>query len=66
MLKAVKNSEYVGACRYTGYVAKSVKLTLECGHEQHRKASQGIPMRARCTECERAECDAMFKAIART
>lgn len=53
MFKAVANFEYAGACRYTGYVDKSIKLTLECGHELWRKASQGVPKRARCVECER-------------
>jgi hypothetical protein len=53
MLKKVTNSDYVGACRYTGYIPKSIKLTLECGHEQHRKASQGVPVRANCKDCDR-------------
>lgn len=58
ILRAVRNHEYVGACRYTGYIDKSIRLHLECGHEQARKASQGVPARARCIECERAgaEC----------
>lgn len=54
MLRAVRDIEYTGACRYTGYVAKSIRLHLECGHELYRKASQGIPARARCRECERS------------
>jgi hypothetical protein len=29
ILKTVKEIEYVGTCRYTGYVAKSIKLMLE-------------------------------------
>lgn len=53
ILRKVKDIEYVGACRYTGYIAKSIKLMLECGHEQYRKASQGVPSRAKCRECER-------------
>jgi len=57
MLKPIANFEYVGACRYTGYIPKSIKLTLECGHEQHRKASQGVPKRARCIECEKADAE---------
>ncbi len=52
-LKRVLSHEYVGACRYTGYVPKSIKLTLECGHEMWRKASAGAPQKARCHECER-------------
>jgi hypothetical protein len=54
IFRRVINSEWVGACRYTGYIAKSIRLTLECGHENYRKASQGIPQRAHCRECERA------------
>lgn len=54
ILQPVKNIEYVGACRYTGYVARSIKLILACGHETTRKASQGVPKKARCKECERA------------
>jgi len=42
-----------GACRYTGYEHKSVRLVLSCGHEQVRKASAGVPARARCKDCER-------------
>lgn len=53
-MKAVTNHEYVGACRYTGYVAKSIRLVLECGHENLRKASQGVPTRAHCRDCARA------------
>ncbi len=54
ILQSVTDFEYVGACRYTGYEAKSIRLTLACGHEQaFRKASAGIPKRARCRECER-------------
>lgn len=29
----------------------SIALYLECGHEQHRKASQGVPKKARCFQC---------------
>lgn len=54
VFRPVKNFEYVGACRYTGYIARSIRLFLECGHEQVRKASQGIPRKARCRDCERA------------
>jgi hypothetical protein len=50
----VSAHEYVGACRYTGYVDKTIRLTLACGHEQYRKASQGAPLKARCRDCERA------------
>ena len=53
ILQPVTTHEYVGACRYTGYINKSIKLTLGCGHEQTRKASAGVPARARCIECER-------------
>ncbi len=51
-LRKVAKFEWTGACRYTGYVAKSVILTLSCGHEIVRKASQGIPRRAHCRHCE--------------
>ena len=37
--------------RYTG---GRTHLTLEgCGHELYRKISQGVPAKARCSECER-------------
>jgi len=52
-LKKVLSYEYVGACRYTGYLDKSIKLTLDCGHEMTRKASAGHPQKARCYYCER-------------
>ena len=52
ILRKVLNFNYVGACRYTGYNAKSVRLQLECGHTITRKASDGVPMRAKCRECE--------------
>jgi hypothetical protein len=50
-LRKVIDIAYVGACRYTGYVAKTIWLKLECGHESFRKASAGAPKRARCREC---------------
>lgn len=53
ILRTVKSHEYVGASRYTGYIDKSIRLYLECGHDQARKASQAVPARARCIECER-------------
>lgn len=34
------------------FVGGSVRLDLECGHEWHRKISQGVPDRARCSACE--------------
>jgi hypothetical protein len=52
MMRAVKTFEYTGACRYTGYIPKSIRLVLECGHEQLRKASQGVPKKAKCHHCE--------------
>ncbi len=54
-LQPVKSYEYVGASRYTGYIDQSIRLVLDCGHEQVRKASHGVPKRARCRDCERAE-----------
>lgn len=55
MLKNVDTHEYVGASRYTGYIPRSIRLVLECGHDQFRKASQGVPKRANCRECERSK-----------
>jgi hypothetical protein len=52
-LKKVVTFEYEGACRYTGYLDKSIRLTLECGHEMVRKASAGVPGKARCYFCDR-------------
>lgn len=52
-LRLVRTHEYVGGCRYTGYIDKSIRLKLVCGHEQVRKASQGVPHKARCRDCER-------------
>jgi hypothetical protein len=53
IFRPVTAHEYVGASRYTGYVARSIMLTLACGHQQFRKASDGIPHKARCRDCER-------------
>jgi hypothetical protein len=50
----VVSHAYVGACRYTGYIARSIRLTLECGHTMTRKASQGVPRKARCYDCGKA------------
>lgn len=48
----VVNFQYIGASRYTGYRNCSIKLNLECGHVLRRKASTGVPLKARCRECE--------------
>lgn len=56
IFRIVTHFDYVGACRYTGYINKSIKLKLECGHEQRRKASGGVPRKARCKDCERRAC----------
>lgn len=57
-LRKVVGHEWCGACRYTGYEDKSIRLVLDCGHPQAaRKASdfrRGIPKRAHCRYCERA------------
>lgn len=52
ILRRVVDHKYVGACRYTGYANKRIRLTLACGHQTTRKASQGIPAKAFCRECE--------------
>jgi hypothetical protein len=51
MLRMVVGYEFCGACRYTGYVDKSVELKLACGHVLYRKVSQGVPKKAKCREC---------------
>lgn len=56
ILKKVINFKFVGASRYTGYADKSIRLYLECGHDFSRKASHGVPKRARCRDCERGTC----------
>ena len=43
-----KVTDYAEMKASTGY---SVILTLECGHQVGRKASQGIPKKARCPLC---------------
>jgi len=65
ILRRVQNLHYVGACRYTGYEHKSIRLELDCGHEITRKASQGVPSRARCKECERAALKNDLEATAK-
>lgn len=64
----VINYNYVGACRYTGYQNKAIKLKLECGHDYaSRKASdfeghgKCIPKKVRCRDCERDERDKQEK-----
>lgn len=60
-LRKVVGHEWCGACRYTGYEDKSIRLKLDCGHDQAaRKASdfsRGIPKRAHCRHCERFGLD---------
>lgn len=51
MLRKVVSFVYCGASRYTGYQDKSIRLDLECGHDQFRKASAGVPKRAKCNLC---------------
>lgn len=58
IFQPVTKAEWVGACQYTGYIAKTIKLTLKCGHENYRKHSQGVPRKARCRDCERAQANA--------
>jgi len=58
IMRDVTSHEYCGASRYTGYVARSVRLFLSCGHESVRKSSQGVPRRAKCHECTRDQPDA--------
>ena len=52
-MRRVVAAPYVGACRYTGYVAKSRCWKLECGHERWHKASVPVPQMTYCQECER-------------
>ena len=63
LYRKVASFEWVGASRYTGYIAKSIRLDLECGHKTYRKASAGIPNRAHCRECEH---DARQAALSET
>jgi hypothetical protein len=53
----VSDFEYTGASRYTGYIHKTIKLMLTCGHQQYRKASAGVPRRAYCRDCARAQSE---------
>ncbi len=61
IFERVTKIEHVGACRYTGYVARSLRLTLECGHQRTQKASQYVGQFARCRECERKVADYLRK-----
>lgn len=63
MFRSVVNWDWCGACRYTGYRNKSVRLVLSCGHELYRKASQGVPGKARCRECEREKAHLTFSEV---
>ena len=56
-MRKVLDFEYCGACRYTGYEHKSIRLHLECGHEMTRKASAGIPQKAHCHDCTQGTSD---------
>ncbi|KKL11731.1 hypothetical protein LCGC14_2542820 [marine sediment metagenome] len=38
--------------RYYKAHGDTIVLTLECGHEIARKASQGVPKKAVCRPCE--------------
>lgn len=58
IFRDVVDAEDCGASRYTGYVHKSMRLRLVCGHEKYRKISQGQPFKVRCIECERAAISA--------
>jgi hypothetical protein len=49
--RRVERWEWTGACASTGYEHKSVRLILSCGHEQVRKASRGVPIKALCGRC---------------
>jgi hypothetical protein len=53
IMRSIKSHEYIGACRYNGYINNSIRLILDCGHEQMRKASSGVPRTiVRCRACE--------------
>ena len=50
IFRRVIDHESCGEGRYTEYDNKSIYLILECGHDQYRKASMGVPDRARCRD----------------
>lgn len=52
IMQKVVSHEYSGRSRAIGYKHKWLHLKLECGHMNVRKASQGLPKRARCWYCE--------------
>jgi len=47
--KVVDSERYWPASAPRGAFARILKL--ECGHELHRKGSQGVPKKSRCIEC---------------
>ena len=49
--KVIKVDSY----RYFKAHGDTLVLTLDCGHEVSRKASQGVPKRAVCPRCELGE-----------
>ena len=49
--KVIKTHYY----RYYKAHGDSIILTLECGHEVSRKASQGVPKKVICPRCEQGE-----------
>lgn len=53
--RRVTGTELCGASRYTGYVDKSLKLHLSCGHYLIRKRSAYVPHTALCVTCEQIE-----------
>lgn len=52
IFRKVIKAAYCGGSRYTSYINKSIRIELDCGHINFRKASQGIPAKAKCLECE--------------
>lgn len=62
MFRNMVSAEYCGASRYTGYVARSVRIKLECGHELIRRASEfGTQSKFHCRDCDRQELSALKK-----
>jgi hypothetical protein len=51
--KVIKAESYSPTNNPHPWYPCSLILTLECGHESGRKASEGIPKKVRCIQCEK-------------